>query len=151
MQGIPGATPSQGLLGRWVLRQGPPDGPSLAGFGIELEFTGSTGAASVAGRPGLGPASGTVAGLGGVNRFRGSYWQVADPVASHQAGILAFGPLVATMMAGPPPAMAAERAFLAALDRVRGYRLTGPELVLLADAGLVVAQLERARPALLTV
>jgi heat shock protein HslJ len=146
-QGSTGQDPGADIEGRWQLTAGPSAGPPMLGFGIELQFAGAAGhPVPAGGEPSLGPASGTVHGCSGVNRFRGSYWLVGDPVSAG-AGILAFGPFVTTMMAGPPAAMTAERGFLALLDRVRGYRASGDELDLLGDSGEALARLARAAPA----
>lgn len=50
---------------------------------------------------------GVVFGLGGVNRVRGTWLLDGD--------VLTFGPVVATLMAGPPQATDVERALLAVL------------------------------------
>ncbi len=65
-------------------------------------------------------ADGTVSGSTGVNRLHGGY-EVRD-------GTLLVGPLVTTLMAGPPAAMAAEARLLAVL--------AGPLRVVGADAGV---------------
>jgi putative lipoprotein len=66
-----------------------------------------------------------VTGSGGVNRLTGTFVLAEDE--------LRFGPLATTMMAGPEEAMARELAFLDALARVTGYRLSEGTLVLLAE------------------
>ncbi len=45
-----------------------------------------------------------------------------------------MGPLASTQMAGPASAMAAETAYLAALERVSSYRVDGSTLTLYSDA-----------------
>jgi putative lipoprotein len=59
--------------------------------------------------------TGMVAGNSGVNQYGGGY-TLTD-------GVLAFGPMRSTMMAGPPEAMALEQAFLAALSGQKGWRI----------------------------
>lgn len=66
---------------------------------------------------------GQVYGNGGVNRVRGT-WALTD-------GRLTFGPIVATLMAGPPERMAVERAILGLL--------TGPLTVTVADDELLLS------------
>jgi len=77
------------------------------------------------------------AGLGGVNRYRGTY--VVDGAE------LKFSPFISTRMAGPPAAMAFEQAYLAALEEVNGWRVRGRTLELLAE-GKVVARFEGELP-----
>lgn len=84
----------------------------------------------------VGP-DGALSGFGGVNRFSGR----ADPGAL-AAGRLEAGPLMATLMAGPAPAMETERAWLALLGSSPEWRRTGEELTLLCD-GVECARLRR--------
>ena len=74
-------------------------------------------------------AGGTVAGQGPVNRYRAEYRLDGDS--------LTISPGMTTLMAGPEPAMAAERAFLQLLDAIEGYRLgdDGRSLELLDRSG----------------
>ncbi|HEX5781267.1 MAG TPA: META domain-containing protein [Solirubrobacteraceae bacterium] len=65
---------------------------------------------------------GTVAGSTGCNRFTASYTLEGD--------VLEISPAATTRMACEPPVAAAEREFLAALDRVAGWESAGGELVL---------------------
>lgn len=147
MDDVPGATPHL-LMGRWELREGPRDGPPMTGFEIDLVFS-TMGMSEDAGPIALQglPDSGTVTGRSGVNRFQGNYWSAAEPEGeSGASGILAFGPLGVTLMAGPPAAMLAEHAFLQMLSRVRGYRVRGSELDLFGDSGVLLARMERVGP-----
>lgn len=75
---------------------------------------------------------GRFAGSGGVNRLMGAY--------TLTGGALTLSDAAATMMAGPPEAMAQEQAILAALPLVRGFGITGNDLALLDDAGRPVLQ-----------
>lgn len=77
--------------------------------------------------------AGRVAGLGGCNRFGGSYSQEADR--------LRFSPLAATRMACPGDAMKTERAFFAMLAGVREMTLDGDRLELRDGEGRVLATL----------
>jgi heat shock protein HslJ len=67
-----------------------------------------------------------------VNRYFGMCRELPD-------GGLEIGPLGMTLMAGPPAAMAAETAYMAVLERVRGFRVGVGELLLLDAEGAVVA------------
>lgn len=100
---------------------------------------------AVAGAEGLDPAraraefaaNGRFASTIGCNRIAG---------ASHIAGAaLSFGPMIATRMACPPPLDDIERAYLAALQGVRGYRLTDGKLVLIGESGDALATLARSK------
>ncbi len=70
-------------------------------------------------------------GLAGVNRYFGS--------VDFDRESMRFSKLGATRMAGPPERMELERSFLDALERSRAFRLEGPSLTLMDDAGAVVA------------
>ena len=63
-----------------------------------------------------------VAGCTGVNQFGGPY--------ESPAGALVFGPMTATKMAGPEPAMAVERELLALLAGTRPYAVAGGALTI---------------------
>lgn len=65
---------------------------------------------------------GAVAGKAPINRFHGS----VDASGSS----ISFGPMAVTRMAGPPDLMAAEHAFLTALERVTSRDEAGQALVL---------------------
>jgi heat shock protein HslJ len=71
-----------------------------------------------------------VRGSGGCNRLTGTYRQEGDD--------LTIGPLAATKMACPD--LAAESAFLAALERVRHVAIAGRNLTLSDADGRPVAQ-----------
>ncbi|TKR26878.1 META domain-containing protein [Cellulomonas hominis] len=74
---------------------------------------------------------GQVYGTGGVNRLRGT-WS-SDP----DAGTLAFGPVVTTLMAGTPEHMARERAVLDLLAHPVRAAVVDGALVLTDDEGRV--------------
>jgi heat shock protein HslJ len=97
---------------------------------------------SVSGAEGLDPAraraemsQGRFASTIGCNRIAGK------PAFSGDR--LSFGPMMSTRMACPPPLDGVERAYLAALEATRGFRLTGETLVFLADDGAPLVTLER--------
>jgi heat shock protein HslJ len=68
---------------------------------------------------------GTVSGTTGCNRFTGTY--------VIEGGRMSIAPGATTRKACEPPADAVERAYLAALGRVDGWRAEGDVLTLLAD------------------
>ncbi|GIG39576.1 META domain-containing protein [Cellulomonas phragmiteti] len=78
---------------------------------------------------------GVVFGYAGVNRVRGT-WQLTD-------GTLAFGPVVATLMAGPPAATATERAVLGLLQE-GGVVTPGDDAFAVRGPGGRTAELVRA-------
>jgi heat shock protein HslJ len=105
-----GPVGGDGFVGvEWSLTTAAVDSTELAGFGITIAFTDTD-----------------VSGFGGVNRYMGGF-------TSSPEGAMDFGPLASTMMAGPEDAMAAEQAYLAALDTVTGYTVTDSGLVLYVD------------------
>ncbi len=82
-------------------------------------------------RPSATFENGTVAGSTGCNQYTGTYAVDGDS--------LEIGQVASTRMACPPPADAIERAYLAALEQVTGWRSEDDELVLVAadDADLL--------------
>lgn len=100
----------EGLSGfEWMLTSAGVDAADLPSFNLTIAFTDKD-----------------VNGFSGVNRFAGGYTATPD-------GTITMGPLAATMMAGPDDAMAAETAYLAALESVTGYTVTDSQLVLYVD------------------
>jgi heat shock protein HslJ len=80
------------------------------------------------GRPTLAfAAGGTVAGFAGCNRFSGT--------AAIDGDRISLGPLAATRMFCPEPAMAIESAYLDALQRVARFELISGELHLVGREG----------------
>jgi len=67
-------------------------------------------------------ADGKLAGNGGCNRFFGSY--------RISGGKISFGPIGATRMACPAPAMELETALFIAFEAAKSFRKRGAELVL---------------------
>lgn len=82
----------------------------------------------------LDRAQGHMSGSAGCNRLMGPFERSGEA--------LSFGPVAGTKMACPGPLMERERAFTAALARVRGYRLSRHTLELLDEDGAVVARFE---------
>ena len=108
--GASGPTGGDGLDGSW----------SFIGAGA----AGPTGLTDPSSAPvTLEIAAASASGSAGVNRYMST-------ITANAEGALAFGPIGSTMMAGPPAAMDAEQAYLAALETVTGYRVTGNELFL---------------------
>lgn len=90
--------------------------------------------------PTLSFDGGRVSGFGGCNRYSG-------PGEDQGPGSLAFGALLATMMACPPPAMSVEQAFLGAMARATRYGFLNGDLVLSGLDGDRMRQLRfRAKP-----
>jgi copper homeostasis protein (lipoprotein) len=81
----------------------------------------------------LRPGEGQVAGHGGCNAFGGGY--------ELDGARIGIGPLRATRMACPP-GYQVEGRFLAALERVQGWRVTGDVLELRDAAGVVLARFQ---------
>jgi heat shock protein HslJ len=92
-------------------------GPAWSGLGVDLALDGQ----------------GLAAGHAGCNRWGAGY-------LSTRPGALSFEPPVSTRMfcVEPDGVMEREAGFLAALPRVRGYRLEGERLVLELDGGRMV-------------
>ncbi len=80
-------------------------------------------------------ADGTVSGWTGCNRFTASY-----------EGAVEIGTVATTQMACPPAAEAVQREYLAALERVRGWRGEGDELVLEDAEGKELLRFRAASP-----
>ncbi len=79
----------------------------------------------------------SIAAKTGVNSLGGTYTLAGDR--------LSIAPGVMTEMAGPPPLMEQEKAFIAALQRVKSYRIAGGALELL-DGETVLARFEPGEP-----
>ena len=73
-------------------------------------------------------ADGKISGLSGVNSYSGPY-----ETGSGRA--FEAGPLASTEMAGPEPAMRAERAYLMLLAQARSYELGADRLTLFDENG----------------
>lgn len=82
----------------------------------------------------LGFQDGRAGGRAPVNRYFG----MCD---EGPQGSLALGPFGMTMMAGPPPAMAAETAYVRLLEQVRGFRSGDGSLTLLDAQGAELLRL----------
>lgn len=107
----PGAIDVAGLVGpRWTLVAGAVDSVDLSSFGITATFTETD-----------------VSGHAGVNRYAGPY-------SVGPGDAMDVGAVASTRMAGPEDAMRAEQAYLATLETVTAYGVTGTRLVLFAGA-----------------
>jgi len=78
----------------------------------------------------LDPAKQQAVGNAGVNRFFGSFERTDDR--------LKIGRLATTRMAGPPEAMNAEKAYLAALSEITNWRMSDGALELLKEKTVVL-------------
>lgn len=83
-------------------------------------------------------ADGRVAGSTGCNRFTAGY--------TIDGNALEIGTIAATKMACIPPADEVERAYLAALARVAGWRSAGADLILVDDDGAELLRYRAATP-----
>ncbi len=99
--------------------------------GVDWVLAGETGARA----PFLRFQAGRVAGLGGCNRFGGTYDLSGDR--------LSFSPLTATRMACMGEVMKSEQAFFDLLGKVKGLKLGGDRLELIDGAGKVLAVFDR--------
>ncbi len=93
--------------------------------GVPWVLTSGAGLEAGAPAPTATFSGGSVTGTTGCNRYTGTY--VID------GGRMSIETGASTLKACPPPADEVERAYLAALGRVSGWRAEGEELVLLAD------------------
>lgn len=76
-----------------------------------------------------------ISGSGGVNSYGGSY-------TTSGSNLIAIGPVNATLMAGPEPAMSIESAYFAALETATRYRVTAGSLELLDESAMVYVRFE---------
>ncbi|MCC2312879.1 META domain-containing protein [Cellulomonas xiejunii] len=113
-----------------------PDAPWLHGTWRVVRLDGLVPGAGTQGQPWLTfDGDGVVFGHAGVNRVRGT-WRL-------DGSSLTFGPVVATLMAGPPEATATERAVLGVLQEGATVTL-GDDAFTLRTAGGRTADLVRA-------
>jgi heat shock protein HslJ len=84
-------------------------------------------------------AAGDLSGSGGVNRYAATYEATTD-------GGMTISQPGATLMAGPPKAMAQEAAYFAALKKVTGFTVTADSLTLIDDQGTVLVRFEAVAP-----
>jgi heat shock protein HslJ len=83
----------------------------------------------------LSMTDGKASGNAGINQFNGSYDAPSD-------GVLTFGPLASTQMAGPDNAMKQESDFLAALAATKKFTTEDGALVLMDDSEKKLAVLK---------
>jgi heat shock protein HslJ len=127
---MPRRMTAAGLLMLAGCAASPPLAGTLAGPAWTLE--------SIAGEAPARPSTlrfeeGRLAGQGPCNRYAGA-WRI-------EGGALSIGPLVATRMACPEPAMAQEARLLRLLDSARLERLTADRLEIIgADGARLVAR-----------
>ncbi len=82
-------------------------------------------------------AEGRISGSAGVNSYGGPYKTGPGPLTggSGAGDAFAAGPLAVTAMAGPEPAMRAEKAYLTLLGQARSFQVTGGRLTLYDQGG----------------
>jgi heat shock protein HslJ len=85
----------------------------------------------------LSMTDGKATGNAGINQFNGSYSAPSD-------GVLTFGPLASTQMAGPDNAMKQEQAFLTVLADTKKFTTDNGALVLMDDSETKLAVLKPA-------
>ena len=83
--------------------------------------------------------AGKISGSGGVNSYSGSY-TTTDPDG------ISFSQVASTMMAGPPQAMAQEKAYFDALAKAARYAVSAGSLTLLDDQGAALVRFETVQP-----
>ncbi|HYN65752.1 MAG TPA: META domain-containing protein [Ornithinibacter sp.] len=113
-----------------------PNAPTMLQGSWTLETLGGS-AADAAVPTTLSMNNGEATGNAGVNTFNGSYDAPSD-------GVLTFGPLATTMMAGPDNAMQQEQAFLKALADTKKFTTEDGALVLMDDGETKLAVLKAA-------
>ncbi len=88
-------------------------------------------------------ASGTLSGSGTVNRFSAEYTtEAGDKITISQPA--------ATLMAGPPDAMAQEQAYFSALEKATQFAVTADTLTLTDDQGTTLVTYVAVQPTALT-
>lgn len=102
------------LSGGWTLTSAAAIEGDVSAFAMTVEF-----------------AAPNASGFAGVNQFTTTFTSTAE-------GALEFAPIATTKMAGPDDAMAAEQAYLLALDSVTGYSVVGGDLQLFAGDEVVL-------------
>jgi len=84
-------------------------------------------------------AAGELSGFGGVNRYTATYdTQSGDTITISQPA--------ATLMAGPPEAMAQEQAYFAALTKATKYAVSSDSLTLMDDQGTTLVRYAVVQP-----
>lgn len=84
-------------------------------------------------------AAGELSGSGGVNRYTATYTTQSD-------GRIEISQPAATLMAGPPKAMAQEEAYFTALTKATQYAVTADELTLVDDQGATLVRYTAVEP-----
>jgi heat shock protein HslJ len=84
-------------------------------------------------------AAGELSGSGGVNRYTATYETPSD-------GEIEISQPAATLMAGPPKAMAQEEAYFAALAKATRYTVTADALTLTDDEGATLVRYAVVQP-----
>ena len=84
-------------------------------------------------------AAGELSGSGGVNRYTAAY-------ETRSGGKIEISQPAATLMAGPPKAMAQEQAYFAALTKATQYAVTADALTLMDDDGATLVRYAVVQP-----
>ena len=84
-------------------------------------------------------AAGQLSGSGGVNRYTATY-------GTQPGGKITISQPAATMMAGPPEAMAQEQAYFAALAKATQYAVTADSLTLMDEQGATLVRYAVVQP-----
>jgi heat shock protein HslJ len=84
-------------------------------------------------------AAGELSGSGGVNRYTATY-------ETQPGGKITISQPAATLMAGPPKAMAQEQAYFAALTKATRFAVTADALTLTDDQGTVLVRYAVVQP-----
>lgn len=88
-------------------------------------------------------SAGRVSGSGTVNRF-------TAPYAAKSGNKISISAPASTQMAGPPPAMAQEQAYFAALQKASRYTVSADSLTLLDDQDAILVKYSAVTPTKLT-
>jgi len=88
-------------------------------------------------------ASGKLTGTGGVNRYNTTY-------TTQPGNKIAIAPAAATLMAGPPAAMAQEQAYFSALGKAAAFDVTADSLTLKDAQGNALVKFAAVEPKTLT-
>jgi heat shock protein HslJ len=127
LQGLAGRTATAALALAWFIAMTAPAASAQQIEGVTWRAESVKGSAVTGAAPMLSIAGGRLTGSGGCNRIMGSADLSGDRIS--------FGRIASTRMACPPPAMAQEQNFFAALAATRAFRMQGGRLILVDQTG----------------
>jgi heat shock protein HslJ len=127
VQSLAGRTVTAVLALAWFIAMTAPTAGAQQIEGATWRAESIKGSAIAGTAPMLSIAGGRLSGSGGCNRIMGSADLSGDRIS--------FRGIASTRMACPPPAMAQEQNFLAALAATRAFRVEGRRLILVDQAG----------------